>query len=266
VPGWAGWVERLRAAEPGALAVVLQGSVAQGDPGPFSDVDLRIVTAGPPRRRDRAYLQDDHGRLVHYSVGSRPLAELVGAAADPELWPWLVAHYATVKPLWDPGDVVGLLRRAVEANRPPPRPYLDGLFLELESMVEEVAKLRNAEVAGDYVLAAHAAQAAADHAWKVLQRCTDPRPLATSADGVERMLDLGAAIPGYRRCMLVCLGLTPEARPLAGLAAAALDLADGVVAWLAERLPELAPPPGVADLLAGGALARHLGQLREEPA
>jgi predicted nucleotidyltransferase len=58
VPGWAGWVERLRAEEPTALAVVLQGSFARGDPGPFSDVDLRIVTAGPPRLRDRAYLEE----------------------------------------------------------------------------------------------------------------------------------------------------------------------------------------------------------------
>ncbi len=75
MPGLAGWVERLRDEEPGALAVVLQGSVARGDAGPFSDVDLRIVTAGAPRRRDRAYIEPEVGRLVHYSVGSRPLAE-----------------------------------------------------------------------------------------------------------------------------------------------------------------------------------------------
>jgi hypothetical protein len=188
VAGWAGWVARLRAEEPGALAVLVQGSFARGDPGPFSDVDLRVVTAGPPRRRDRAYLEEEAGRLVHYSVGSRPLAELIQATTDAEIWPWLVAHYAAVTPLWDPGDAIGLLRRAVEANRPPPRPYLDGLLLELEAMVEEVAKLRNAEVAGDYVLAARAAWEAADHAWKVLQRCTDPRPLATRADGVVAWL------------------------------------------------------------------------------
>ena len=240
---------------------MVQGSHARGDAGPYSDVDLRVITAGPPRVRDRVYLVEEEGRLVHYSVGGRPLAELVQATADVEVWPWLVGHYATVKPLWDPGDVVGLLRRAVEANRPSPRPYADGLLLELETMVEEVAKVRNAAVAGDYLAAARAAWEAGDEAWKVLQRCHDPRPLATQRDGVDRMLRLGDDIPGYRENLAICLGLTPAARPLEELSRATLELAEGVVGWLEVHVTELGQPR-VAELLADGKLARYLRQMR----
>jgi phosphoribosyl-AMP cyclohydrolase len=222
-----------------------------------------VVTAGPPRVRDRVLLIEEQGRLVHYSVGGRPLAELVEAAANPELWPWLVAHYVAVKPVWDPQDLVGLLRRAVEANRPGPKPYVAGLLLELETMVEEVAKVRNAEVAGDYLAAARAAWEAADQAWKVLLRCTDPWPLRTQREGVERMRRLGEAIPRYRENLLICLGLTPDPRPLDALSRAALELAEAVVAWLEPRVGEFDQPP-VTELLAGGRLAAYLHQMHAD--
>jgi hypothetical protein len=259
-PDWTPWLDRLRADEPAALAVLLQGSFARGDAGPYSDVDLRVVTAGPPRSRDRGYLVQQGGRLVHYSVGSRSLAELLEAIGNAEVWPWLEPHYRAVKPLWDPHGTLGVLRAAVEASRRGPRPYLAGIFLELEAMFEEVAKVRNAEIAGDYRLAARAAHEAGEHAWRVLLRCADPSPLANQAAGVERMLHLGEAIPGYRQNLALCLGLTPEARPLAELSRAALHLADGVVAWLQERAEEL--PPDVRAFLGDGQLARYLRQMR----
>ena len=259
---WSGWIARLRAEEPSALAVWLQGSHARGAAGPYSDVDLRVVTAGTPRVRDRAFLEEEGDRLVHYSVGSRALAELVDATTEPLIWGWLVAHYRHAKALWDPGDALGLLRRTAEANRPGPRPYLDGLFLELETMVEEVAKVRNAAAAGDYLAAARAAWEAGDQAWKVLQRCGDPRPLDDQRAGVQRMLDLGAGIPGYRENLLVCLGLTPEPRPIERLSPAALDLAAGVVAWLEAHADELGIPDEARAFLGAGRLARYLQQMR----
>jgi hypothetical protein len=260
VTDWAPWIERLRAEEPRALAILLQGSYARGEPGPYSDVDLRVVTADAPRTRDRGYLVEQDGRLVQYSVGSRPLAELLEAIANAEVWPWLQPHYRAVMPLWDPHGTLAVLRAAVEASRPGPRPYLGGLFLELEAMVEEVAKVRNAEVGGDYVRASRAAREAAERAWRVLLRCVDPWPLANQGEGVERMFRLGEEIPGYRANLTLCLGLTPDPRPLAALSRAAMDLADGVVAWLQERAGEL--PADARALIGDGQLARYLRQMR----
>lgn len=259
---WTPWLDRLRAEEPAALAVFLQGSFARGEAGPHSDVDLRVVTAGAPRVRDRGYLVEQGGRIVHYAVGSRPLAELLEAIGSAEVWPWLEPHYRAVKPLWDPHGTLELLRAAVEASRPSSRPYLAGLFLELEKMVEEAAKVRNAELAGEYALAARAAHETAEHAWRVLLRCADPRPLANQRQGVERMLRLGEAIPGYRENLSFCLGLTPDPRPLAALARSALDLADGVVAWLGANADAVDLPADARAFLGEERLARYLRQMR----
>jgi hypothetical protein len=259
---WTPWVDRLRAEEPAALAVLLQGSFARGDAGRHSDVDLRVVTAGAPRAYHRGYLVEQAGRLVHYAVGARPLDELLVAIGNPEVWPWLEPNYASAVPLWDPHGTLALLRAAVEASRPGPRPYLDGLFHELQAMVEEVAKVRNAEDAADYLRGASAAREAGEHAWRVLQRCADPRPLAKQGDGIERALRLGEAIPGYRANLTLCLGLTPDPRPLAALASAALDLADGVVGWLEQNADAVGLPADVRALLADGRLASYLRQMR----
>jgi predicted nucleotidyltransferase len=78
------WVARLREGEPSALAVLVHGSYARGTQGCFSDVDLRVITAGPPRVRDRVHLEERGRRLVHFSIGSRSLAER--SRAGPSTW------------------------------------------------------------------------------------------------------------------------------------------------------------------------------------
>jgi hypothetical protein len=129
-------------------------------------------------------------------------------------------------------------------------------------MIEEVAKVRNAELADDYPRAARAAWEAADQAWKVLMRCQDPWPLANQADGVARMFRLGEGIPGYAVNQATCLGLTPDARPLADLSRAAVELGVGVVAWLEERATQLEIPSEARDLIADGRAARYLETMR----
>ena len=88
--------------------------------------------------------------------------------------------------------------------------------------------------------------------------------MPSESDWLEDWLSLGDAIPRYRASMLICLGLTPEPRPLDRLLEASLDLADGVVAWLADQLPRLGPAANetVVELLTSGKAARYLRQLR----
>lgn len=54
---WDIWIDRLRGEEPSAMAVLLFGSRATGDEGPYSDVDLRVITADDPVCRDRMYIE-----------------------------------------------------------------------------------------------------------------------------------------------------------------------------------------------------------------
>ncbi|WP_394295657.1 nucleotidyltransferase domain-containing protein [Alicyclobacillus acidocaldarius] len=60
-------MRRLKEEEPSALAILLFGSRAAGAEGPYSDVDLRVITAREPEVRDRVYIEKCEGRLIHSS-------------------------------------------------------------------------------------------------------------------------------------------------------------------------------------------------------
>jgi predicted nucleotidyltransferase len=263
-PDWAGWVARLRAGEPTALAVLVHGSHARGVPGRFSDVDLRVITAAAPRVRDRVHLEERAGRLVHFSVGSRSMPELIELADDPRKWMYVRPQYLDARLLWEEPGTLELLRGEVEARAPGRLPFVDGLPLALETLFEYAGKVRNAHLDGDYVRAAWFARRVGEYAWETVHATAESRQLPSESDWVEDWLSLGGAIPDYRASALVCLGLTPEARSLDRLLEASLDLADAVVAWLPGELARLGPVAGqtVVDLIESGKAARYLRQLR----
>jgi predicted nucleotidyltransferase len=263
-PDWAAWVARLRAGEPSALAVLVHGSYARGTQSRFSDVDLRVITAGPPRVRDRVYLEEHGPRLVHFSIGSRSLAELVALADDPRKWLYVSPQYLDARLLWEEPGTLERLRGEVEARAPGRLPFVDGLPLALETLLEYATKVRSAHLAGDYVRAAWFARRVAEYAWETVHATAEARALPSEAEWVEDWISLGASIPGYRANALSCLGLTDEARSIDRLLTASLDLADAIVAWLAGQLARLgaAADQTVVALVESGQAARYLRQLR----
>jgi predicted nucleotidyltransferase len=263
-PDWTGWVARLRAGEPTALAVLVHGSYARGAEGRFSDVDLRVITAATPRVRDRVHLEERDGRLVHFSTGSRSLPELIELAEDPRRWMYVRPQYVDARLLWEEPGTLALLRGEVEARAPGRLPFVDGLQLALETLFEYAGKVRNAHLDGDYARAAWFARRVGEYAWETVHATAERRLLPSEGDWLEDWLSLGEAIPGYRASARVCLGLTPEARSLDQLLEASLDLADAVVAWLGGELARLGPAAGetVVELIESGKAARYLRELR----
>lgn len=89
-PAWHGLLQqrcaRLRQHEPDALAILIFGSYGRGDAGPYSDLDLRVITSAPPRVPDRWHFvphPEAPGRLLHVSVGARTMDEILSQASDP---------------------------------------------------------------------------------------------------------------------------------------------------------------------------------------
>jgi predicted nucleotidyltransferase len=263
-PDWASWVARLRAGEPTALAVLVHGSHARGRAARYSDVDLRVITATPPRVRDRVRLEEHAGRLVHFSIGSRSLPELIELADDPRKWMYVRPQYLDARLLWEEPGTLDLLRGEVDARAPGRLPFVDGLQLALETLLEYATKVRHAHLDGDYVRAAWFARRVGEHAWETVHATAESRLLPSERDWAEDCLSLGGAIPGYRASALVCLGLTPEARSIDRLLEASLDLADAVVTWLGGELARIGPAAGetVVELIESRRTARYLRQLR----
>lgn len=250
----------LLAAEPAALALMLHGSHARGDAGPFSDIDLRIFTATPPLQRDRERVAPCGGRLVHWSIGARTLAEKLAEIADPEVWPWAAAHYRDMQPLHDPHDLLRVLRAAVAAARPEPAAYAPPVGHALSDLLEYVAKLKNAEHAPPDPDVFDAAK-------RVARRCEIAlrpfNPVGVFASEIELnayFRTLPVAPPGWAADRAVCLGLSEAARPFQAVLNAALRLALGTLDLLCERADALALPADLDAALRGGALHTYVQQ------
>jgi phosphoribosyl-AMP cyclohydrolase len=250
------WVRRLRAEEPGAVAVLLSGSRARGDAGAYSDLDLEVLTRGAPAGGDRALLlARGDGRLAHVSIGVTELEEWLAArrARARGRWSFGLPARAPWRALWAAPGVAPLLADVpVHAAEPP----------ELEDLVEDAGKVKNARAAGDELALRLAAHDLAAECPALLGPLNPRPPVSSRREALAAALDMPVAPPGYREDMLTCLGLTGRTTPADKVYAAAMRLALGVVDVLRAHAPALAPllGPDLAGLLADGRLRRYLAQ------
>lgn len=267
-PDWTLWVEKLRSEEPTALAILLIGRWASGNNGPYSDVDIRVITEDKPKIRNRSYIEENGQHLVRFSVVRRSLSKAMNRARDAARWPKMRRTYATIKMLWGSEEVIALLRQEIEANAPLGRPYIGGLPKEFDCLIANAAKVKNAHVAGDYAHAAFFARAVAHYSWKILHCCSSFHPTAVERpqDAIffKDTLTLNVPIPGYRAHIERCLGLRPVVRNIDEILQSSVELALSVVEWLKTILPELNVPISIKEELQSGKVERYLLQLRPQ--
>ncbi len=258
---WDLWVNRLRKVEPSAVAILLFGSRALGNEGPYSDVDLRVITAREPEVRDRIYFEEYGGRLVHFSIGSRSISELMRLCQDPERWAWMKPTYTSAKVLWDSTGIFDVLNQIIEANTPKRYPYVEDLQYALETLVEYVTKVKNAHAAADFARAAYFAQKVGEYAWRTCRTYSEsPRLMAGESQAFEDRLEIGKDIPGYVENIEVCLGLRPHTRTIDDILFASVRLAVGVVDWIHTVAPRLEISVSLLELLDLGKVRQYLLQ------
>ncbi len=92
----------------GAAAVVLMGSFARGDAGPFSDLDLLAIGEGP------SYLLEQHeGQLIAISWSN--LDEINATFAKPERAGYLVQGWRDARILRDPEGIAARIQQHAQA-------------------------------------------------------------------------------------------------------------------------------------------------------
>jgi phosphoribosyl-AMP cyclohydrolase len=246
------WAERLGTSVADAVAVVLKGSHARGDAGPYSDVDFDVLTVGGPRFEYPLHFAEIDGRTVHVSVAVR---DVHGWLADdePERWALLLPAYEPTKLVWAVNDK---WRGQIEGYTPLHRPGDP----ELEELIGTLGTVRNAQAAGDELALRYAAQQLAELCPSVL-RPLNPSVRVGSRIGALRVaLDFPVAPIGYQEDMLTCLGLRGEAVSGEDVHDAAYRLVTGVVALLQENVDLITPlvPPDLPESLRSGMLDRYL--------
>lgn len=252
----AGWVARLRADVPDALAILLKGSYARGDAGPHSDVDFDVLTAGGPREDYPAYLvATGAGRLLHVSIAIRDLAGWLASEAEPQPWAFGLATAEAMRLLWATGTAPSDLLARPYLPHPATEP-------ELEDIVEDFMKMKSARRRGDDLALRLAARDLARRLPSVL-RLVNPAVVAgTETEALRLILDFPIAPPGYRADMLACLGLDGSATTRDEVYATGRRLLTGVLALVCPLAERLAPPgnPDLALALTDGRLERYITQ------
>ncbi|AUX42135.1 uncharacterized protein SOCE26_035620 [Sorangium cellulosum] len=259
LPDIAPLVAELRGLEPRARAFAVFGSHARGDAGPCSDLDLRVITAGEPVERDRVrFLGGVDGPLLHVSIGSRSLRELVARAESPSGWPWMAGFCASARAIDDPQDLLGVLRRVVESHRPDRITTAAGAHYDLESLLEYLAKCKNARAAGRDLELLAAALHLAEHAMALLVPLNEVSAVGGEDEHRAAVLAFAVAPPGYREDVVLCAGWSASARPPAAVFAAAMRLAEGTARLLMSRADALPLRGALADYLRDGTVLRYI--------
>src|SRR5437762_3773716 len=94
---------------PSVIGVLVHGSVARGEPGPFSDIDMLAVIRSGKKPSDFSYFDGD----IHVGIGFLKIAELEKEFTDPKAFFWARGSALATKVLYDPK---GIIRRRSEEH------------------------------------------------------------------------------------------------------------------------------------------------------
>jgi hypothetical protein len=210
------------------VAVGAHGSVARGDDGDESDLDLAVITARPEVEVPDRFLRH-RGTVVNLGAITAD-AYLEEAGHIGPAWPLAADQYVNHLALHDPGEFFHKLRHVHEAavEQSPPEVFRAAAGYDLVQLVSWEGKARDAELAGDLVVASLAVKEAAVLAMLVvgLHTRTAYRNLAHAVRATAVTEAAGPGFPAaYRRLFDPTVEPAGQVLALGRVLAALLDLA-----------------------------------------
>jgi predicted nucleotidyltransferase len=210
------------------VAVGAHGSVARGDDGDESDLDLAVITARPEVEVPDRFLRH-RGTVVDLGAITAD-AYLEEAGHIGPAWPLAADQYVNHLALHDPGEFFHKLRHVHEAavEQSPPEAFRAAAGYDLVQLVSWEGKARDAELAGDLVVASLAVKEAAVLAMLVvgLHTRTAYRNLAHAVRATAVTEAAGPGFPAaYRRLLDPTVEPAGQVLALGRVLAALLDLA-----------------------------------------
>jgi predicted nucleotidyltransferase len=210
------------------VAVGAHGSVARGDDGDEADLDLAVITARPEVEVPDRFLRH-RGTVVDLGAITAD-AYLEEAGHIGPAWPLAADQYVNHLALHDPGEFFHKLRHVHEAavEQSPPEAFRAAAGYDLVQLVSWEGKARDAELAGDLVVASLAVKEAAVLAMLVvgLHTRTAYRNLAHAVRATAVTEAAGPGFPAaYRRLLDPTVEPAGQVLALGRVLAALLELA-----------------------------------------
>jgi predicted nucleotidyltransferase len=247
--------QQLRSEEPDAIAIVLHGSHARGEAGFYSDIDLDVMLGSKPTIPYKMLLlEQEHGRLLHISIGFRLWSAWQTKQQAPAQWSFSLPVRQPIRVLW---AILGMDRQQLEKSYTQPTGSA-----ETEDFLECAGKVKNAYLAGDEPGLRLAAHNLAYLCPSLLISLNAVAPVTNQNEALKAILSFPVAPPHYREDMLVCLGFAGSATSITDVYTSALRLARGVIRLIQSNPAAIAADgtPNIPLYLADGSIQRYLEQ------
>jgi predicted nucleotidyltransferase len=152
-------VALVRREYPNVIGVMVHGSVARGEPGPFSDIDLVAVTSRGRKPSEFSYFDGD----IYVGVGFLRVKELEREFGDPQAFFWARGSAKATKVLSDPEGILKRILTRWRLAKPSQQILEKSLWDTYHNIIEYSGKLRNGWRNRDEYMTRYAAQVIAQH-------------------------------------------------------------------------------------------------------
>jgi len=162
-------VSRVKKEHPSLVGIQVHGSVARGEPGPFSDIDLLCVYGQHMKPHDFSYFDGD----IYVGVGFLTVSALEKEFTDPKSFFWARGSADETRILYDPKGVLKRLVVRWKGAEPSRRVVEDSLWEAYHNIVEYSGKLRNGWFGHDEYLTRYSASIIAVHVERAMVALND---------------------------------------------------------------------------------------------
>ena len=152
-------VALVRREYPNGIGVMVHGSVARGEPGPFSDIDLVALTGRGRKPSEFSYFDGD----IYVGVGFLRVTELEREFSDPKAFFWARGSAKATTVLYDPKGVLKRILARWKLEKPSQQILEKSLWDMYHNIIEYSGKLRNGWRNRDEYMTRYAAQVIAQH-------------------------------------------------------------------------------------------------------
>jgi predicted nucleotidyltransferase len=154
---------------PNVIGVLVHGSVARGEPGPFSDIDLLAVTSRGKKPSEFSYFDGD----IYVGVGFIRVEELEKEFTDPKAFFWARGSAKATRVLYDPKGILKRILARWRTAKPSQQLLEKSLWDTYHNIIEYSGKLRNGWRNRDEYLTRYAAQIIAEHVERAIIAMND---------------------------------------------------------------------------------------------
>jgi predicted nucleotidyltransferase len=124
---------------PNVVGVLVHGSVARREPGPFSDIDLVAVTSPGRKPSQFSYFDGD----IYVGVGFLRVAELEKEFRDPKAFFWARGSAKATRVFYDPKSILKRILVRWRQAKPSQQILEKSLWDDYHNIIEYSGKLRN---------------------------------------------------------------------------------------------------------------------------